>query len=84
MSSAWIFFNRMLPRCTLWRKAKALLTLANINMGKDSDLGAVETALKNATEAHLGRHGAFQATVACGLDSRGGTYVKNLTTSAWR
>jgi len=32
-------------------EAKALLTLAGINLEKDSDLGAVETALKNATEA---------------------------------
>ena len=34
-------------------QAKALLTLAGINLEKDSDLGAVETALKNATEARL-------------------------------
>eukprot|EP00439_Symbiodinium_sp_Y106_P047893 s3371_g6.t1 len=37
-------------------EAKALLTLAGINLEKDSDLGAVETALKNATEARLASH----------------------------
>ena len=35
-------------------KAKALLTLALLNLAKVDDLGAVETALKNATEAPLG------------------------------
>ena len=34
-------------------QAKALLTLASLNMAKTDDLGAVETALKNATEAFL-------------------------------
>ena len=46
----------LLLRPLPFTQAKALLTLAGINLEKDSDLGAVETALKNATEARLASH----------------------------
>eukprot|EP00438_Fugacium_kawagutii_P022193 Skav233926 [mRNA] locus=scaffold3520:5225:6635:- [translate_table: standard] len=46
-------------------KVKALLTLAWLNMAKTEDLGAVETALKNATEASLGKNMIGKSCAEC-------------------
>ena len=58
------------------RQVKALLTLAWLNMGKMEDLGAVETALKNATEASL-------AKIHTGLNSLEAAEATFFTWAMW-
>ena len=55
---------------------KALLTLAWLNMGKMEDLGAVETALKNATEASL-------AKIHAGLNSLEAIFFMRAMWAMW-